>query len=216
MTDMPDNRDRELERQHPPLAQPDTGAAAAPEAGAQPEPGLAEHGVRAGAGQPELAAGATRTPADATRSFDTAQGRLSYAELAERLAAPLLAIDVRLRQAGYGARALDESLLLELHAELSRELFPDQAGRYRSKAVQIGAHEPPAAHLVAQRMRDYIGNLSERMRHVSGDADDLLLELLAYAGANCCRSTPSRISTAASRACGSPRSCAASRCRRST
>ena len=30
-------------------------------------------------------------------------------------------------------------------------------------------------------MRDYIGNLSERMQYLSGEADDLLLEFLAYA-----------------------------------
>lgn len=181
MTDIPENRDRELERKHPSLAQPVAGAAAEPEPGAQPDPGLAEHGVRAGAGQPALAASATRTPAEATRTFDTAQGRLSYAELAERLAAPLLAIDVRLRQGGYGERPLDEALILDLHAELSGALFPEDAGRYRTKAVQVGAHEPPAASLVAPRMRDYLGNLTERLRHLSGKADDRLLEFLAYA-----------------------------------
>lgn len=108
MTDLPDNRDRELERQHPPLAGSAPVTATAPESGAQPGAGVAEHGVRAGASQSELAASATRTPADATRTFETAQGRLTYAELAERLAAPLLAIDVRQRQGGYAERALDE------------------------------------------------------------------------------------------------------------
>ena len=181
MSETPENPSHELERQHPPLAQPEPGAAAATEPGAQPGAGLAEHGLRARAGEPELAASATRSPADATRSFDTAQGRLSYAELAEQLAAPLLAIDVRQRRGEYAERALDEALLLGLHAELSGALFPEEAGRYRQKSVQVGAHEPPPPSLVAQRMRDYIGNLAERMHHLNDEADDPLLEFLAYA-----------------------------------
>ena len=181
MSETPENPGHELERQHSPLAQPEPGAAAATEPGAQPGAGLAEHGLRARAGQPGLAASATRAPADATQTFDTAQGRLSYAELAERLAAPLLAIDVRQRRGEYAEKALNEALLLGLHAELSGALFPAEAGRYRQKPVQVGAHEPPPPNLVAQRMRDYIGNLSERMQHLSGEADDLLLEFLAYA-----------------------------------
>lgn len=181
MSETPENQGHELERQHPPLAQPEPGPAAATEPGAQPGAGLAEHGVRARAGEPALVANATRTPADATRSFDTAQGRLSYAELAARLAAPLLEIDVRQRRGEYAERALNEALLLGLHAELSGALFPQDAGRYRQRSVQVGAHEPPPPSEVGQRMRDYIGNLSERMQYLSGEADDLLLEFLAYA-----------------------------------
>lgn len=181
MSETPENPGHELERQHPPLAQPEPGAAAATEPGAQPSAGLAEHGVRARAGEPGLAASATHSPADATRAFDTAQGRLSYAELAERLAAPLLEIDVRQRRGEYAESPLNEALLLGLHAELSGALFPEEAGRYRQKSVQVGVHEPPPPSLVAPRMRDYIGNLSERMHHLNDEADDLLLEFLAYA-----------------------------------
>ena len=119
MTEIPDNSRHDLAREHPSLAQPDPGAAAAPESGAQPGPGLAEHGLRTRAGEPALAASATRSLDDATRSFETAQGRLSYSELAERLAGPLLAIDLRLRQGAYAQHTLDEALLLSLHAELS-------------------------------------------------------------------------------------------------
>ncbi len=77
MAEIPDNPNSELERQHPSLARPARSGATAPESGAQPDAGLAEHGLRAGAGQPELAASATRTPADATRSFNFAQAQLS-------------------------------------------------------------------------------------------------------------------------------------------
>lgn len=181
MPETPENPSHELERQHRPLAEPEPGSATALEPGAQPGAGLAEHGLRARAGQSDLAASATRSPADATRSFETAQGWLSYAELAERLAAPLLVIDVRQRQGQYADRALDEALLLDLHAELTGALFPEQAGRYRQQSVQVGAHEPPTASLVAQRMRDYVANLNVRIQHLSGAADDLLLECLAYA-----------------------------------
>ena len=181
MPEIPDNPNRELERQHPTLARPDRSGATATEAGAQPDAGLAEHGLRAGAGQPELAASATRTPADATRTFDTAQGRLSYAELADRLVVPLQALDIRIRSGEFGERALDEVLLLDLHAALSSTLFPDVAGRYRQKPVQVGAHEPPDAPLVPQFMRDYARNLAARMQYLTSEADDLLLEFLAYA-----------------------------------
>ena len=122
MAEIPDNPHRELENQHPTLAQPDCSGAAAPEAGAQPDAGLAEHGLRARAREPELAASATRAPADATRSFDTAQGKLNYAELADRLAVPLQALDIRIRSGDYDASPLDESLLLEMHAALSSTL----------------------------------------------------------------------------------------------
>lgn len=181
MPEIPDNPNHELERQHPSLARPGRSGATAPESVAQPDAGLAEHGLRAGAGQPELAAGATRTPADATRTFDTTQGRLTYAELADRLAAPLQAVDICIRNGEFRDRALDEVLLLDFHTALSGTLFPDAAGRYRLKPVQVGAHEPPDAPLVPQRMRDYTRNLAERMQHMTGEADDLLLEFLAYA-----------------------------------
>ena len=79
------------------------------------------------------------------------------------------------------ARALDEALLLDLHAELSGTLFPDIAGRYRQKPVQVGAHEPPDATLVPQLMREYARNLAARMQYLTEEADELLLEFLAYA-----------------------------------
>ena len=76
MSEVPENPGRELKRQHPSLAQPAGSAAAAIQPGAQPDAGVAEHGLRGRVGQPALAASATRTPADATRSFNFAQEQL--------------------------------------------------------------------------------------------------------------------------------------------
>ncbi len=76
MSEIPDNPNRELERQRPSLARPARSGTTAPESGAQPDAGLAEHGLRAGAGQSELAPSATRTPADPTCSFNLAHAQL--------------------------------------------------------------------------------------------------------------------------------------------
>ncbi|MGQ0619683.1 MAG: type I-G CRISPR-associated protein Cas8g1/Csx17 [Panacagrimonas sp.] len=86
-----------------------------------------------------------------------------------------------MRLGEFETRALDESLLLEFHSLLASELFPDEAGRFRTSQNQIREHVPPAPAQVPVRIRDYVRNLAERIAHLSGDADDLLLELLAYA-----------------------------------
>jgi CRISPR-associated protein Csx17 len=181
MNEIPDNPSHGLENQHQAVAQPDAGGPNPAEFGAQSGSGLAEHGLRAGTSQSDLAESATRAPADATRTFDTAQGQLSYAELAEQLATPLQALDIRIRNGEFNERALDETLLLDFHAALSIHLFPEIAGRYRLTPVQVGAHEPPDAPLVPQLVHEYVLNLAARMQHLTDDADDLLLEFLAYA-----------------------------------
>lgn len=180
-SDPKQNEAHDLATNHPPVAPPAEGRAGAAAHIPQPDSGLAEHGVREGAGELGSASGATRAPAGATRFFETAQGRLSHTQLAERLSEPLLALDHRIRRGEFAAQALDETLLLKFHAALSRELFPETAGRYRSSNVRVSEHEAPAAPLVPQRIRDYVLNLEARMRHLSGEADDLLLEFLAYA-----------------------------------
>lgn len=180
MSDLPENDDHELEGQHPPLAPTSAARAASAAPGAQPGAGLAEHGLRGRAGEPETAAGATRAPDDATRHFDTAQGRLSYTELAEGLAEPLQKLDLRIRASEFVQRALNEALLLDFHRELSTELFPDDAGRFRTSAVCVGAHQPPDATRVPGLIRDYTANLAEQLRHVA-TAEERIIELLAYA-----------------------------------
>lgn len=157
-----------------------TGAPPRPRGG----PDLAEHGVRARDGGSGLAQGPARgatQPADATRHFDTAEGRLNYSELARRLAGPLLRIDDRIRRGEFAERPMDADLLLAIHAALCADLFPQQAGRYRTTAVQVGVHEPPPPHQVAARMLEYTRNLDARLQHLSAEPDDRWLETLAYA-----------------------------------
>jgi CRISPR-associated protein Csx17 len=180
MPDLPENEGHELAGQHPPLATASAARTASAALGAQPGTGLAEHGLRGRTGEPGTVAGATRAPDDATRHFDTAQGRLSYTELAERLAEPLQRLDLRIRAAEFTQRPLDDALLLDFHRELSGELFPDDAARLRTSAVHVGAHEPPDATRVPGLIRDYTANLAEQLRHVA-DADERIIELLAYA-----------------------------------
>jgi CRISPR-associated endonuclease/helicase Cas3 len=176
----PENGRHGLEDRNPRMAQASAGGTDGATPGARAGADLAEHGVRARAGGPELAEGATQ-PRDATRYFDTAAGRLSYAELAERLAEPLLRIEQRIRAGAYAAQSLDQHLLLRFHAELCSALFPDLAGRYRQIAVQIGTHEPPAPHQVPARILDYVRNLETRLEHLSEEPDERWLETLAYA-----------------------------------
>lgn len=180
MSELPENDDHELAGQHPSLAPASAAGATAAAPGAQPGTGLAEHGLRGRAGEPGTAVGATRAPDEATRHFDTAQGRLSYTELAERLAEPLQKLDLRIRAAEFAQRPLDDELLLDFHRELSVDLFPDDGGRFRTVAVRVGTHEPPDATRVPVLIRDYTANLAEQLRHIA-DADERIIELVAYA-----------------------------------
>jgi CRISPR-associated endonuclease/helicase Cas3 len=177
----PENPVHGLENRNSRMAQAFAGSADDTSAGTRAGADLAEHGVRARASGPELAQGATRPPDDATRHFDTVQGRLSYTELAERLAEPLLHIEQRIRSGEFGPRSFDQHLLLHFHRELCAPLLPEVAGRYRQTEVRVGAHEPPPPAQVAPLMLDYVRNLETRMQHLPSDPDERWLETLAYA-----------------------------------
>jgi CRISPR-associated protein Csb2 len=173
-----------LEERDPRMAPVAPGGAVGAPPRARGGSDLAEHGVRARDGRSELAESDARSatqPADATRHFDTGQGRLSYSELARRLAEPLLRIDDRIRSGEFAERAMDADLLLALHGALCTQLFPEQAGRYRTVAVQVGAHEAPLPHQVAARILEYGRNLGARLQHLPAEPDDRWLEALAYA-----------------------------------
>lgn len=75
---------------------------------------------------------------------------------------------------------LDEALLLDFHRELSSNLFPEDAGHFRTSAVRVGDHEPPTATRVPGLIRDYTANLAEQLQHVA-TAEERIIELLAYA-----------------------------------
>lgn len=179
--DSDQNGHHDLEEQHQSLASAEPPRTAEGAAATQSDPGLAEHAVRTRAGEPESAADSTQAPAAATRYIETAVGRLTYAQLSQRLAPALQAIDLRVRSGEFADRPLDEALLLSLHSQMSGELFPAQAGRYRSSQVRVSSHEPPLPALVPQCMRNYILDLDARIRHLQAAPDDLLLECLAYA-----------------------------------
>lgn len=176
----PENLEHELENDHRRVAQAAQGNADDAPSGTCAGTDLAEHGVRTRAGEFELAQGATQ-PHDATRHFDTAKGRLSYAELAQHLAAPLLHLEQRIRRGEFSHSPFDQRLLLDFHATLIADLFPQQAGRYRQNEVRVSAHEPPPPWQVAVRILDYVRNLDARLQHLPSEPDERWLEVLAYA-----------------------------------
>jgi CRISPR-associated endonuclease/helicase Cas3 len=73
---------------------------------------------------------------------------------------------------------LDGDFICQLHAAIAGDLVPDWAGRWRTLAVQVGGHEPPAPHEIPVLMRVYADDLTARLAHLT---DDLLLETLAFA-----------------------------------
>jgi fido (protein-threonine AMPylation protein) len=143
------------------------------------------HGVREPAGQygPSESAddgseeeGGLRS----TRYFDTAEGRLSYSELSDQLAAPLIAIHDEILHAKPDQIVINPEWLCLWHKRLAGHLFPDWAGRFRDINVQVGAHIPPPFYEVPIDMRQFCDDLSERLKHV-GSTIQGLADLLAWA-----------------------------------
>ncbi|MEK6634615.1 MAG: Fic family protein, partial [Nitrospirota bacterium] len=100
-----------------------------------------------------------------TREFETAEGRLSYSELSERLAVPLVGIYDEILQAKPDQIAINSEWLCQRHKRLAGHLFPDWAGRFRDVNVQVGAHIPPPYYEVPIHMRQFCDDLVERLRH---------------------------------------------------
>lgn len=100
-----------------------------------------------------------------TRWLETSRGVLSYAALAPLLAERVVRVQERIEAGEFAGRELDESLVLGLHREFCGDLVPAWAGRWRSVAVQVGTHLPPAPHEVPLKMRDYLLNLRTRLEH---------------------------------------------------
>jgi len=175
------NAGYELDRSHQTLAQPVAGGAAATCAGESAAQGGAQHGLRGRTGGRGDAGSRTQPPHAATRYLDTTLGILSYAELAPHLARRVEQTQYAIRKGEFDSRPLDESLFLELHRRICGELTPNFAGRWRSQEVVVGRHRPPLPHMVAQAMRDYVLDLQVRIESLSREADERLLELLAFA-----------------------------------
>lgn len=166
-----------------PAQYPGQGGGGAPEgvAGA----GEPVHGVREPAGQyrtPQNPDGNSEGQSElgSTRQFDTAEGRLSYSELSERLAVPLVGIYDEILQVKPDQIVINSEWLCARHKRLAGHLFPDWAGRFRDVNVQIGAHLPPPYYEVPIHMRQFCDDLSERLNHVGARVGEIA-ELLAWA-----------------------------------
>lgn len=120
-------------------------------------------------------------PPHATRFIETTRGVLSYSQLAPLLAERVLKIQQDIEDELFAGRALDESLLLDLHRGICGDLTPGWAGRIRDAEVRVGEHHPPPPYRVAQLMRYYFADLNARMTALHRADDPLLLELLAFA-----------------------------------
>ena len=130
-----------------PAQYPGEGGSGAPEgpAGA----GEPIHGVREPAGQygsPQDPDGDAEDQSElgSTREFETAEGRLSYQELSERLAVPLVAIYDEILQESVKQLVINSEWLCLRHKRLASHLFPDWAGRFRDVNVQVGSPHPTA------------------------------------------------------------------------
>jgi CRISPR-associated endonuclease/helicase Cas3 len=176
-----DNPAHGLETDNQTLAQPHAGGAGPDSPGRLAAEGSAEHGVRGRAGGSAHPGAGTRPPRAATRYLNTALGVLSYAELAPHLATRVQTLQSAIAAGEYDRRTLDENLLLELHRRICADLIPDIAGRWRTRDVVVGDHEPPAYPLVPQRMREYALDLQTRLASLPQEPDDLWLETLAFA-----------------------------------
>ena len=167
-----------------PAQYPGEGGSGAPEgpAGA----GEPIHGVREPAGQygsPQDPDGDAEGQSElgSTREFETAEGRLSYQELSEHLAVPLVAIYDEILQNRPEQILLTSEWLCVRHKRLAGHLFPDWAGRFRDVNVQVGAHTPPPYYEVPIHMRQFCDDLAERLRHEPDGTIGGCAALLAWA-----------------------------------
>lgn len=124
-----------------------------------------------------MAEGST-SPGHATRTVETTRGVLTYAQLAPLLAERVLAVEQQIAARDFQSRALDGEFTCILHRAIVGDLVPEWAGQWRTIAVQVGAHQPPAPHEIPVLMRIYSDDLAARLTHLN---DDLLLETLAFA-----------------------------------
>jgi len=176
-----DNAAHGLETSNRTLARPHARGAGPDSPGQLAAEGGAEHGVRGRAGGPAHAGAGTRPPRSATRYLNTALGVLSYAELEPHLATRVQALQSAIAAGEFDGRTLDEDRFLELHRRICADLIPELAGRWRTRDVVVGDHEPPAYPLVPQRMREYALDLHARLASLPQEPGDLWLEALAFA-----------------------------------
>lgn len=174
-------QDYELEDQHRPLAQTEPRAETGDKAAPDSPQGGQQHGLRGRSGGSGDVGARTRTPDHATREIETTLGVISYAELANHLAARVEAVAVAIAQGEFDEYAFSEDLILELHRRICADLTPRFGGVWRKVPVLVGTHEPPEPWQLATAMRDFMADLQARLDHLSSSPDDAWLEALAFA-----------------------------------
>jgi CRISPR-associated endonuclease/helicase Cas3 len=117
------------------------------------------------------------SPGHATRTVATTRGILTYAQLAPLLAERVLVVEEQIAAGAFDGIPLDAVFLLQLHKSISGDLVPDWSGRWRTVAVTVGAHEPPAPHEVPVLIRLYVDDMAARLEHLD---ESTLLETLAF------------------------------------
>lgn len=170
----------DLDPKHSQMASTTSGGQTSPEVGGYSHGCGGEHGVRGGAGFPEVSR-ETVQPDRATRFIETSQGTLSYLELAPLLAERVAGMEVEIHRGSFDGVEINESLLIDIHAGICGDLVPDWGGRWRSIEVRIGNLHPPLPHLVPMQMRDYALDLKERWNEASVEISEKTIEFLAFA-----------------------------------
>jgi len=122
----------------------------------------------------------TTRPRSATRSIETTQGILTYAQLAPLLGEQVAKVEEHILDGVYANVQSFAQLALDFHREIAFALVPDWAGQWRRNQVVVGTHTPPPSHEVPILMRQYADDISARLSHAS-ESEDRLLETLAYA-----------------------------------
>ena len=136
------------------------------------------HGGRAG--RRGMDSSTTRAPYGATRYIETRLGILSYQELAPLIAEKVALTEFDIFEREFAELSI-ERLLLELHRRVCDELLPDMAGRWRTREVTVGSHNPPSYWRVPVLMREFSADLEARLSNVGTDLSAELAGDLVFA-----------------------------------
>jgi fido (protein-threonine AMPylation protein) len=157
------------------------GAQESPAGAGEPVYGVREPAGQYGSPQDPDGGAEGQSELGSTHEFETAEGRLSYQELPERLAVPLVAIYDEILQESPKQLVITSEWLCHRHKRLAGHLFPDWAGRFRDVNVQVGSHTPPPYYEVPIHMRQFCDDLSARLLHLNQESVANCAELLAWA-----------------------------------
>ena len=114
-----------------------------------------------------------------TRTFDTAKGKLTYAELSDLIAPKLLQLLDDITDGKYLDKPFDEELIKNFHYRIIDDIMPGIAGKWRTVPVQVGNWLPPEPYEIPVKMHEYVANMQTRLSN--SDTLDLQIEALAYA-----------------------------------